>query len=214
MRFVRPSLCPEFELCLSIDFDATWERCELQQGARGLAPPYWARSWPGGQALARHVLDNPGLVAGRRVLDLGAGSGLCSLAAARGGAQHVLAADIDARACRAVACNARRNGLDVTVSCRDVLAGPAQAWDLILAADLWYERFLAQRVNGWLLGQAAQGVDVLIGDVGRAFVLRQGLIEVARHRIDVADGFEQQASVEGLVYRLRSTRENTRRPPP
>ncbi len=214
MRWVRPLLCPEFELCQSIDFDATWAHDEAQQGARGLAPPYWACSWPGGQALARHVLDNPGLVAGRRVLDLGAGSGLCSLAAARGGAQQVLAADIDARACRAVAGNARRNGLDVAVHCGDVLGGPAGAWDLILAADLWYERFLAQRVNGWLREQAANGAEVLIGDVGRAFLLRQGLVELARYRIAAADGFEQQALVQGRVYRLRSTRENTRRPPP
>ncbi|HMN52989.1 MAG TPA: hypothetical protein PKC32_02220, partial [Sphingopyxis sp.] len=38
-------------------------------------PPYWAHHWAGGLALARHVLDHPESVAGRRVLDLGAGSG-------------------------------------------------------------------------------------------------------------------------------------------
>jgi predicted nicotinamide N-methyase len=214
IRFARPSLCPELELCRSIDFDATWARAEGRQGARCLPPPYWACTWPGGMALARHVLDNPGLVAGRRVLDLGTGSGLCALAAARGGAQHVLAADIDDRACRAVTVNARRNGLEVAVCCGDLLGGPGQGWDLILAADLWYERFLAQRVNGWLREQVAQGAEVLIGDVGRAFLLRQGLVELARHRIAAADGFEQQAAVDGVVYRLRSTRENTRRPAP
>lgn len=212
LRLVRPALCPQFELCRSVDFDATWARCEQQLGARGLAPPYWASSWPGGQALARFVLDNPGWVAGRRVLDLGAGSGLCSLAAAASGAQQVLAADTDPRACQAVMANARHNGLEVTTVCADLIGAAGSAWDVVLAADLWYERFLAQRVNGWLFELAASGVEVLVGDVGRAFLPRAGLIELARHGVSAPEGFEQQAAVDGVVYRVVCSRENPRWP--
>jgi predicted nicotinamide N-methyase len=57
--------------------------------------PYWAFPWAGGQALARHVLDHPALVRGRRVLDFATGSGLVAIAAARAGAASVAAADVD-----------------------------------------------------------------------------------------------------------------------
>lgn len=204
-------LCPELEIAQTSDFEATWERCEALRGRRGLAPPYWANPWPGGQALARHILDNPSLVAGRRILDLGAGSGLCAIAAAVRGAAHVLAADIDPLACQAVATNATINGVRVSTVCADLMNDAAPSWDLILAADLWYERFLAQRVNAWLRQQNDAGVEVLIGDVGRAYLPRSGLVELARHAMPAANGFEREALTVGVVHRLVSTRVNTAR---
>ncbi len=45
-------------------------------------PPYWAYPWPGGCALIAHLVAHPDLVKGKRVLDLGAGSGLGGIAAA------------------------------------------------------------------------------------------------------------------------------------
>ena len=35
--------------------------------------PFWSIYWPGGQALARYIIDNPSTVRGRRVLDVGSG---------------------------------------------------------------------------------------------------------------------------------------------
>ncbi|MFI5101679.1 MAG: class I SAM-dependent methyltransferase, partial [Actinomycetes bacterium] len=64
-------------------------------------PPFWAFPWAGGQALARYVLDHPDTVRGRDVLDLGTGSGIVALAAARAGARHVTAWDTDAEAIEA-----------------------------------------------------------------------------------------------------------------
>lgn len=123
----------------------------------------------------------------------------------------MLAADIDPQACDAVARNALHNGVMVHTVCADVLDAATSSWDLVLAADLWYERFLALRVNAWLRQQNEAGVEVLIGDVGRAYLPRSGLLELARHAMPATDGFEREALTIGVVYRLVSSRENTAR---
>src|SRR5690606_40418772 len=87
-----------------------WEATESVLAAIGVPPPYWAFAWPGGQALARHLLDTPNVVAGRRVLDFAAGSGLTAIAAAMAGAAAVTANDIDAFAAAAIRLNAAANG--------------------------------------------------------------------------------------------------------
>ena len=78
---------PEIRLYLANDVLGLWQRTEDERGA-GQPPPFWAFAWPGGQVLARYVLDHPDLVAGRRVLDLGSGSGLVAIAAALAGASR------------------------------------------------------------------------------------------------------------------------------
>ncbi|WP_292247577.1 methyltransferase, partial [Mesorhizobium sp.] len=70
---------------------------------------YWAYAWAGGTVLARYILDRPQTVAGRRVLDLGAGSGLVGIAAAKAGARAVIAAEIDRNGIVALGLNAAAN---------------------------------------------------------------------------------------------------------
>ena len=106
---IAPPLVPEIELYLATEVVPLWRKTEEELAAIGVPPPYWAFAWAGGQALARHVLDNPGLVRGKRVLDIGSGSGLVGLAAVKAGAADVLAADIDRFACAAIALNAAAN---------------------------------------------------------------------------------------------------------
>ena len=53
----------------SLELWELWQRTERDE------PPFWAYPWAGGQALARYILDHPGIVAGRRVLDVASGSG-------------------------------------------------------------------------------------------------------------------------------------------
>ena len=77
-------------------------------------PPYWAYAWAGGAVLARYILDHPQSVAGRRVLDLGAGSGLVGIAAAKAGASAVIAAEIDRNGVAAIGLNAAANGVAIT----------------------------------------------------------------------------------------------------
>ena len=106
-----PPLVPELRLHLATEVVPLWRKTEEELSQMGVPPPYWAFAWAGGQALARYVLDNPGLVASKRVLDFGAGSGLVALAAARAGAAYVLAADIDKFAVAAI--NAKSKNYDV-----------------------------------------------------------------------------------------------------
>ena len=99
------------------------------------APPYWAFCWGGGQALARWILDNPAVVAGRRVVDFGAGSGVAGIAAALAGASQVLCVDIDEDALTACHRNAQLNGVRLETA-------PALSIHqdgLLLAADVCYE---------------------------------------------------------------------------
>src|ERR1043166_7274698 len=134
---------PEISLHVADESVPMWEKTEEELGAIGLPPPYWAFAWAGGQALARHVLDHPDIVAGQRVLDLAAGSGLVAIAAAMAGAAPVIAADIDAFTESAVSLNAEANGVYVEIIAQDLLDRPVPAavrYDVILVGDLFYER--------------------------------------------------------------------------
>ncbi len=143
--------------------------------------PYWAHSWGGGLALARHVLDHPEAVAGKRVLDLGAGSGLVAIAAAMAGARDVIAADVDHYAVVATQLNARANSVVVSTVLGDLTGGAAPDVNVVLVGDLFYEAELARRVTGFLERCVAGGVRVLVGDPRRAFLPVQRLVLLAEY---------------------------------
>jgi predicted nicotinamide N-methyase len=144
-------------------------------------PPYWAYPWGGGIVLARHILDHPQIVRGRRVLDLGAGGGLVAIAAARAGAAKVLASEIDGIGRSALALNAQANGVAVEILGEDLLEGPPPRVDLVLVGDLFYERALAARVGGFLDRCAAAGIEALVGDPGRTPLPRSRLATLAEY---------------------------------
>ena len=164
---------PEVLLHQAEDMQGLWEAVGTP------APPYWAFPWLGGQALARYVLDHDA-VRGRRVLDLATGSGLVAIAAARGGATHVLAADIDPLAREAVAANAAANAVEVHWTGVDLVGGPLPDVDVIVAGDVLYERDMATRVLTWL--RSFDGT-VLLGDPGRDYLPQHGLVELASYDI-------------------------------
>jgi len=126
---IAPPLVPEVRLHLAIEVVPLWRKTEEELHEEGVPPPYWAFAWAGGQALARYVLDNPETVRGRRVLDFGSGSGLVAIAAAKAGAAHVLAADIDAFAAAAIALNVEANDTRVEITTDDVI-GRDGAWQV------------------------------------------------------------------------------------
>ena len=154
-----------------------------QSAKQGFAAPYWAYPWAGGIALARYLLNEPAAVAGRCALDLGAGSGLVGIAAAKAGARQVFAADIDRYALVALGLNAAANDVTLTAIGGDALAGPVPTADIILVGDLFYEAALAARVMAFLDRCASAGRDVLIGDPGRAFLPLPRLCRRAEYEV-------------------------------
>src|SRR5882724_12449902 len=81
-----PAMVPEFKLWLASEYVPIWQATEAWLAEQNVDPPYWAFCWPGGQAIARYLLDNPHTVRGKQVIDFAAGSGVSSMAAARAGA--------------------------------------------------------------------------------------------------------------------------------
>jgi predicted nicotinamide N-methyase len=152
-------------------------------GPSGARSPYWAYPWAGGAALARYFLDRPEMVRGRSVLDLGAGSGLVAIAAVKAGAARVIAADIDPLAAVATKLNAAANGVDVSVTENDLTLGLPPAVDVITVGDLFYDRELAQRVTAFLDRCVAAGIEVLVGDPGRAFLPYPRLRPIAEYQV-------------------------------
>jgi predicted nicotinamide N-methyase len=153
-------------------------------------------------ALARHILDQPGTVTGRRVLDLGAGSGLVAIAAAMAGASEVIAAEIDRYALAALGLNATANGVAIAIVGDDLTVGPPPLVDLVTAGDLFYERDLAERVNAFLDRCLAADIDVLIGDPGRAYLPRLRLCLLAEYPVPDVGEVEDAAVKASAVFRL------------
>lgn len=211
-RFVRaetaieaPPLVPELRLHLASAVTHLWHATEQTLAINGLDPPYWAFAWPGGQAIARYVLDHPALVQGRAVLDFAAGSGLAAIAAVRAGAATATASELDRFACTAIALNAQINGTAVRVVPADLTAQPDERWDVILAGDVCYERPMAQRVFAWLAAQARLGATVLLGDPGRAY-LPPDLTEIARYAVPTTREVEGCEERIARVFRLDQER--------
>ncbi len=195
---IAPPLVPEIRLYLATEVVPLWRATEEELAEIGVPPPYWAFAWAGGQALARYVLDNPTIVTGQRVLDIGAGSGLVALAAAKAGAASVLAADIDAFACAAIRLNASANNCAVTTT-QDDLIGAANAWDVILVGDLFYERPLAERLLAWL---TPLDVPALLGDPGRNYFPKDRVEKLTTYSVQTTRDLEDREIRETGVYRL------------
>ena len=194
---------PEIVVHVADEATELWQRTEEELQQIGLPPPFWAFAWAGGQALARYLLDTPGLVAGRRVVDFASGSGLCAIAAAKAGARSVLASDLDGFALRAIPLNAQANGVaDRIVATGDDLLACVPDCDVVLAADVFYERDLATAVTAWLLRAQAAGCTVLIGDPGRTYLPRDRLTCVATYSVPVSRSLEDTEIKRSHVWHL------------
>ncbi len=196
---MAPPLVPEIKLYLATEVVPLWRATEEELEKMGVPPPYWAFAWAGGQALARYILDHPQTVAGKRVLDIGSGSGLVAIAAAKAGAASVLAADIDAFSIAAIGLNATANSATVSVT-QDDLIGARGDWDVILVGDLFYERPLAERLLAWLkiLDRPA-----LLGDPGRNYFPKDRVERLALYNVQTSRDLEDREIRETGVYRMR-----------
>jgi predicted nicotinamide N-methyase len=195
-------LVPEIRLHLAEESLPIWQSTEEELGAMNLPPPYWAFAWAGGQALARYLLDNPSLIAGQRVLDIGAGSGLVAIAAAKAGAARVLAADIDAFALAAIELNAAANDVDVEKTGEDLLDTSPSTFDVVLAGDLFYERPLAERVLTFVETATTRGALVFAGDPRRGYFPSDRFRQLALYAVPVTRELEDAEIKRAAVWQL------------
>ncbi len=200
---------PEIRLLTAAEPFGLWDATQRE------APPFWAFPWAGGQGLARYVLDHPELVRGRRVLDAASGSGLVAIAAALAGAASVVGGDIDEHAIAAIGVNAAGNGaaavralnFDFAAARADgpggcLRAGGDPVAGVVLAADVFYQRELAEVALRFLRRAAAGGADVLVADPGRAFLPRAALAPVAEYEVPVLAVLEDRPLRTVTIYRV------------
>ncbi len=170
----------------------------------GAATPYWLVAWPGGQGLARYLLDTPRLVSARRVIDLGCGNGLVAVAAAMAGARSVLAMDIDANALVCAGETARLNKVSITTDCGDLRDYQPESGDLVCAGDLWYERATGRLATGCLARLKQASCNVLFCDAGRSFRPRSDVVCLETYRLPVSPEFESSAMLSLRICTLET----------
>ncbi len=163
--------------------------------------PYWAELWPSGVALACTVYERE--LTGARVLELGCGLALPSIAAALRGAD-VLATDWSPDALAVARLNAERNGVRLDMAlCTWAEPDPLvqwAPWDVVLAADVLYERRNVEVLLDLLPRLVDERGEVLIADPGRPHVA--AFLERAAVSWDLTTHSES-ASPRVRVYTMR-----------
>ena len=197
-----PSLVPEITLHLATEVTPLWQMTEERLQENGLPPPYWAFAWPGGQGMARYILENPEVMRGKRVLDFAAGGGVASIAAKKAGAAKVMAAEIDPLALAAIQMNASLNHV-VVENVRDVdMAKPFPDIDVIMAGDVCYQQAMATRMMRWLTLCHEHGARVFLADPGRAYVPKEGLVECGRYVVPTSRDLEDQDTRNVTIWEM------------
>lgn len=163
---------------------------KLGTTAEDLAP-FWAWLWPGGAGLIHYIREHPGVVRGRSLIDLGAGSGLLAVEALRQGAARAICVDPDPMARAACRANAEANGVVLEVL-PGITADALPEVDLLLAGDVFYDPEVAHASAALLNAAKARGAEVLVGDIGRHCLPKAGLTERAAYEVrDVGDAPSQ-----------------------
>ena len=196
----RVPLVPEIELYQATEMTELWQATSSDLEGWDDSP-FWAFPWVGGQALARHVLDHPELVAGLRVADFGTGSGLVAIAAVMAGAARVVAYDVDPFCEGAVRLNAGRNGVAVEFEAHSPL-GESLAVDVILAGDVFYQRKMAERFLVWGRAMAGRGIRVLAGDPGRLYSPQEGVRDRGAHDVPTSTAIEERVLMKTWIIEL------------
>ncbi len=196
----RVPLVPEIELYQATEMTELWRATSADLEGWDDSP-FWAFPWAGGQALARHVLDHPDVVAGLRVADFGTGSGLVAIAASMAGAASVVAFDVDPFCEGAVRLNAGRNGATVDFEARSPL-GDVLAVDVILAGDVFYEKRMAEAFLLWGRALAGRGIVVLAGDPGRLYSPQEGVRDRGVQDVPTSTAIEDRLMMKTWILEL------------
>ncbi len=181
-RKIPDLLCPEINVWNTMDYQGLWRYALSLDPVAAI--PFWGIVWPGGRALARYILDNRKSFRGKKILDTGCGSGITSLAAAMAGAA-VTGMDIDTDAIELAGETAKANRVRCVFIAADPfeLSGQAAAgYDLIIAADLFYDSKISGKIITFLASMASQGVPNIYSDSGRAFAPKGGYTHITTVR--------------------------------
>lgn len=200
---MTPPHVPEIRLHLASEAHELWLKTEDELQEIGLPPPFWAFAWAGGQGLARYILDHPGVVAGQHVVDFASGSGLVAIAAAKAGALSVLAVDIDPWAKAAIILNAAENNVQIRF-CGDNIVGTQIDAQVLLAGDVFYDRAFAEILIPWFSMLTRDGVAVLVGDPGRAYLPKTHLRNCATYEVPVTRALEDSDVKKTTVWQFVS----------
>jgi predicted nicotinamide N-methyase len=200
-EIMAPPHVPEIRLHLASEVHDLWLKTEEDLAEIGLPPPFWAFAWAGGQGLARHILDHPDLVAGKRVVDFATGSGLVAIAAAKAGAAHVLAVDIDRFVETALRLNARENAVEIDFSAVNII-GQVLDVDVLLAGDVFYDKSFAELLVPWFADLTARGASVIVGDPGRAYCPQNRMQSLGTYQVPVTRVLEDSEVKKTTVWRF------------
>ncbi|MBF0864757.1 MAG: 50S ribosomal protein L11 methyltransferase [Gluconobacter potus] len=197
----QATLVPEISLHLATEITPIWQASEVYLEQIGIEPPFWAFAWPGSQLIARFILDNPGHVRGRRVLDIACGCGLAAIAAALSGASDVQANDIDPMALEATDLNARLNSVTIAPVPGDLI-GTLPDCDLLVIGDVCYNEAMAARIVPWLL-ECSKTCEVWLCDPGRHYAPSMPLEVLTRQTVPVTQELESADQRATTLFRLR-----------
>jgi predicted nicotinamide N-methyase len=198
---MAPPHTPEIPLRLADEAHDLWLKTEEELEEIGLPPPFWAFAWAGGQGLARYILDHPSCVAGKRVVDFASGSGLLAIAAAKAGAQSVIAVDIDPWTETAIALNSALSAVEIAF-CGDNIVGQTIDADVLLAGDVFYDKSFADALIPWFASLRAEGTEVIVGDPGRAYCPRDRMQALATFEVPVTRALEDSEVKKTTVWRF------------
>jgi predicted nicotinamide N-methyase len=202
----RAPFVAEFQLYLADELVPLWQATEAL-AAEKQPPPFWAFAWPGSLALARYLLDTPGIVSSKRVLDFGSGGGLAAIAAASCGAASVVACDVDPSAGIVQQLNAELNHVRIESRCEDLTDRDLASVDVnvILAGDVCYDRGASARITAWLRRQADNGLVVLLADPARTYAPSAGLDLLATYDVPTLLDLESVSQKPTRLWRLTPT---------
>lgn len=198
-----PPLVPEVTLA-GVPHHHTFETFRAQHHAIiGAATPYWLVAWPGGQGLARYLLDTPELVSQRRVVDLGCGNGLVAIAAAMAGARSVLAVDVDPNALVCTGENASFNKVDVETRTSDLRNFVPDPDDVICAGDLWYDQATGRLATACLARLHSAHCSTMFCDAGRSYRPRSNVTCLKTYDLPVSREFERSSELSLRICTLK-----------
>jgi predicted nicotinamide N-methyase len=196
------SIIPEIKLHLATEVTPLWQLTEERLRGAELPPPYWAFAWPGGQGLARYVLDHAHEFTDKNVIDFAAGCGIAAIACMKAGAHGAIAVDIDGLALEAAKLNAALNNVAVATEALIDMDRAPKNIHVILAGDVCYQQAMSATVMRWLELCVAKGIRVLLADPGRAYVPQEGLRELAHYTVPTSKDLEPEETRTAIVYEL------------